>query len=453
MPDSLNRTVKQLVDSGRASTFEEAERIFGGYKLHVHLAPETASQRSAQIALLTIIQLGKRTFLGGVEVSGTLDVPLEKGLGLEESLAAAVSSAGGLPSAGSSLPTIEIGPPAPRAASFHIRLLTAGWRAGIAAIDEPDSVSREDGYVMPLAAIAAAALAVNEAFLHVSAATVLAGNRTTGISLWGPQLSSWMDNDTDGPLLSYLPSSVWLLGLGHLGQAYAWGLGSLPYGAVMAERPLVVLQDIDRVTSSTFSTSVLSECEDVGLSKARVVARWLESKGFETRLVERIFDAATSRSRGDPDLLLSGVDNVEGRQALESAGCRMVVEAGLGSLHDDFQSIRIHTLPGSRLAADIWSKDSGKGSATSMPAYSALLKTGVLDQCGLTELAGKAVGAAFVGMFAASLVLSEVLRVLHGGNANEVMDLSLVELEHRTLVPNKIDFSRVNPGFLPVEAR
>lgn len=451
-PDSLNRTVKHLVDSGRASTFDEAKRTFDSYKLHVHMAAESANQLAGQIALLTIVQLAKRTFLGGVQVSGALNVPLRQGLGPEQTLVAAVRAAGGLPLTDLSLPTVEVGPSAPKSANFHIRLLMAGWRAGIAPVDERDAVVREDGYVAPLAATAAAALAVNEAFLHVSAVTVMAGKRTTGLSLWAPQLLNWMDSDVDGPLLSYLPANAWLLGLGHLGQAYAWCLGLLPYGTVRGEKPLVVLQDVDRVTESTFSTSILSEPDDVGVPKTRVVARWLEDRGFETRLVERIFDAATSKSRGEPDLLLSGIDNIEGRHALESPGCKVVVEAGLGSRHDDFQSIRVHTLPGSRPAVDIWSKSVVKGAPTSMPAYGALLRTGALDQCGVTELAGKAVGAAFVGMFAASLVLSEVLRVLHGGCANEVVDLNLIELEHRRLVANKIDFSNVNPGFLPVEA-
>ena len=35
--------------------------------------------------------------------------------------------------------------------------------------------------------------------------------------------------DAIGPSLVYLPSGLWLLGLGHLGQANAWALGCLPY--------------------------------------------------------------------------------------------------------------------------------------------------------------------------------------------------------------------------------
>ena len=44
-----------------------------------------------------------------------------------------------------------------------------------------------------------------------------------------------------------------------------------------------------------------------------------------------------------------------------------------------------------------------------------MLDEGSLDRCGVTLLAGKAVGAPFVGTLAATLVLAEVLRLLHGG--------------------------------------
>ena len=61
----------------------------------------------------------------------------------------------------------------------------------------------------------------------------------------------------DEPALQLLPSSLWLIGLGHLGQAYLWALGLLPYTQASSLR--LVLQDIDIITPSTESTSILSE--------------------------------------------------------------------------------------------------------------------------------------------------------------------------------------------------
>jgi hypothetical protein len=63
------------------------------------------------------------------------------------------------------------------------------------------------------------------------------------------------------------------IGFGHLGQAYLWGLGLLPY------RPSelsLVLQDIDSISPSTESTSILTSAELVGQKKTRAMARWAE---------------------------------------------------------------------------------------------------------------------------------------------------------------------------------
>ncbi len=68
-------------------------------------------------------------------------------------------------------------------------------------------------------------------------------------------------------------------------------------------------------------------------------------------------------------------------------------------------------------------------------------------------LAGKAVGAPFVGMVAAALALSEVLRLLHGGSLCQLIDLDLQALEHRTATPHPFDFRNLNPGFVPVHNR
>jgi hypothetical protein len=50
---------------------------------------------------------------------------------------------------------------------------------------------------------------------------------------------------------------------------------------------------------------------------------------------------------------------------------------------------------------------------TDRPAYRKFLEEGALDSCGVTLLAGKAVGAPFVGSVTACLAVSEVLRLLN----------------------------------------
>ncbi len=46
-------------------------------------------------------------------------------------------------------------------------------------------------------------------------------------------------------------------------------------------------------------------------------------------------------------------------------------------------------------------------------------------RCGMLEIAGVSTGAAFVGAFAATLVVGDLLRLLHGGSSFSVVGVDL----------------------------
>jgi hypothetical protein len=114
--------------------------------------------------------------------------------------------------------------------------------------------------------------------------------RVVGLSLWRPNPDAdWLEANASEPALTYLPSRLWLIGLGHLGQAYLWGLGLLPYRDP-AELALV-LQDIDLITAPTESTSILSQGDMIGQRKTRAMASWAERRGFTASIQEQLFAA------------------------------------------------------------------------------------------------------------------------------------------------------------------
>lgn len=444
--DSLHRLVKHAIDSGVAASIEEAKALFQGYKLAVEVDPAAAGDPVQQATLLTTVALGRRVFLGGVTVTGPLDTPLALAMPFGRTLAEAVVTLGGTCGAATEeTPTIVIGGGArERRDGFCIRTATAGWRGGILPIHS--DLQPTGGSAIPLSGMLAAGLAVNEAFLSVSGNSSAAGRWPLGLSLWYPgRQVDWLETDGSEPALTYLPSRLWLIGLGHLGQAYLWGLGLLPYRNP-AEVALV-LQDIDIVTESTESTSILTEAAMLGQKKTRAMAAWAERRGFTTSLQERMFAADFRRQADEPAIALCGLDNGAGRRALDQVGFDLVVEAGLGRGYRDFRTMRLHVLPGRRPASDIW-KQNGEGEKIEdRPAYAKLMADGVLDRCGMTLLAGKAVGAPFVGSIAATLALSEVLRVLHGGPLNQLIDINLLSLDQRVAVSHPGDFIGFNPGF------
>ena len=217
----------------------------------------------------------------------------------------------------------------------------------------------------------------------------------------------------------------------------------LPY-AVPGEVQLV-FQDHDFLALSNDSTSLLTCPELIGMRKTRAMAGWAEQRGFRTAIIERKFKPGFRVHDDDPCLALCGVDNEPARSALEDVGFAKVIEAGLGGGIDDFLGFRAHVFPGRRRAKELWKPVAANRVArTDRPAYEKLAASG-LDQCGLTQLAGRTVGAPFAGAMAAAIVIGEALRVVNGAHGYDLIDGHLRDLKQLTAVGAE-DRIPVNPG-------
>ncbi|MGO9545371.1 MAG: hypothetical protein ACLPPF_11320 [Rhodomicrobium sp.] len=425
---NLHRTAKYFMDNGRAETHEDAVRLLQSFGLSIRIDARTAATVNGQVALLTLVNAARRTFLAGIEVQGLPNIPLIAPLASAGALSAAVAELGGrlVSNHNQSWPVALIGDGDNITTGAPIwRLCWSGWRGGVTPARLGKMPTEESA--IPLASSIAAAACIAEAFAYHAGDHPMAGRRSAGMSLWMPG-RDWLDEDSSEPKLSYLPSRLWLIGMGNLGQAFAWLLAALPY----ADRQVVefVLQDFDCLAISNDSTSLLSTLRAVGQKKGRSAAAWLDARGFSTILDEHRFGEATRRGPGDPSAAFCGVDNALARMALEKAGFDLVVEAGLGAGPDGFRNFAIHTFPGERSAESIWSRfaQDTHFNVEEKPAYKALRARG-MDACGLTQLASRTVGVPFVGLTAAALALSELLRRLHGGSAFSLISGSMMALE------------------------
>jgi hypothetical protein len=398
---TLHRAAKYFMDSGKAATHEAAMDLLQRFGLTIRAGAEVAHCAAHQTALLTLVNVARRTLLGGIEIMGLADAPCLSPLAPDRMLSAAVCELGGRMVSGA----------------------RPAWPSAI--IGSADCLAETDAMALapPLAAAACAA----EAFAFHAGDHPMAGRRAAGISLWNPG-ADWLTPDPSEPRLAYLPSKLWLIGLGNLGQAFAWLLTCLPYED--RARAQLLLQDFDRLAPSNDSTSLLSFPQDVGRRKTRVVAEWLEERGFETFLEERRFGSSTRRAADEPSVALCGVDNAVARSALEKPGFDLVIEAGLGAGPQAFRSFSMHTFPASRSAEELWSRQVAMtaDNVEDKPAYRAL-RQGGMDECGLAQLASRTVGVPFVGLIAAGVTLSELLRRLHGGPALELASGSIAALQ------------------------
>jgi len=443
--DCLHRTAKMAMDTGEAKTKEDAEKLFSSYKLAIEAGPDIATSTTRQAMLLTAVNAGRRCFLGGVQVAGNLNVPLKIGWKDFNTLADAVQDLQGrlIDKVSPEMPRIVIGDarPVEEGHGFSVQATFDGWSGGVVCLEE-DRLPESKEFAP--AGVLAGAVAVAEAFQFIRG-NVLAGRRNAGLSIWDPK-APWRDNNCAFPSIERLPSKLWLIGLGHLGQSFLWTLGFLPYknpGDVF-----LVLQDYDKLVPANDSTSPLTFQSIVGMMKTRAMAEWCEKRGFSSRIYERRFSANFKVAADEPGLAVCGVDNAKARAEIEEVGFDRIVEAGLGKGTEEYLALQMHSFPGLKKAKSIWQAASeGKSweKVIEQPAYKDLGQK-KLDQCGLTMLAGRSVGASFVGIVTSCLIIGEILRMINGGPQYAVIDGSLRSLDNISAILNRAA-QPYNPGY------
>ena len=456
-PDDLHRTLKLEMDDGKAGSYDEAQEIARKYVLQIDVGEDVVNSLTRQAMLLTAVNAGCRAFHGGVRVRLHSDGVLQAQWAAGKRMTEAVRRFGGtvVDSLDLTHPTLVIGT-VPTALNGGV-VLHATWQGWAGGVVEHPSERLDESEEFPLTGVLASAIGVSEVFQRLRG-DVQAGRRSTGLSLWQPSLD-WRADGGCGPQCEYLPNRFWLIGLGHLGQAYAWALGLLPYADTGEVQ--VVLQDIDSIVPANIATGMLTTPDAPAQRKTRFIAERLEALGFQTTIVERLFDEHTRRASSEPGVALVGVDQVSARRRLGSAGFDLVVDAGLGGTAQNYLAMLVRAFPADVEPKDAWppSRMASRNSVVDQPAYRDPAEQLTRDDgelndmpgddiaCGIVQLAGLAAGSAFVGCVAAALVLSEVIRMLHDGPRFQVVDLSLRRLDTIQAVPNPVPF-KGNLGFV-----
>ncbi len=450
--DSFSRTAKILVDAREVATFDEAEERLAAFILQVHVGRGLAHNRSRQAAVLTTVNSAARAFKGGVHVKITNDVRLQVGWNHGEKLSAAVEHYGGVivEDLETDHPTICIGEPAGNTPGRPVlRATFDGWTAGV--VEGTTSPLQERDLFVP-AGIAAAGIAVAEAFEYLRDTAIATGRRNQGMSLWRPGVP-WMSLEATGPDdVTYAPSKWWLAGLGHLGQGYLWSIGMLPY--TKPADVCLMLQDDDVVTTANESTGLLlipgAVTNHEKKHKTRTLAALLDARGFSTTITERRLRPSHGPVGDEPRLALIGVDNTTTRAQLSDCGFDLIVDAGLGGGPAHYLDMQLHSFPGPRRseAITVWRDEvAADEPALDLPAYRD--RAGADDECGIVEIANRSVAASFVGATAGALVVAEAARALRNEHRYEVIDGSLRGLEGLRSVAMESD-PIPNTGFSPL---
>lgn len=435
---SISRISKFLID--RDHTDPDAALLRRrNHTVTLICGDDVAASRTLQLAVLTAARIAQRCFPGAVRaiVSPVLhNAPQRVWPGSSSSFGASLAAILSADAIAAGLTSVESSVVGFGNADLPARALRATFDGWIACAGPAESTPRmTEREYCSLSGILCGALAISEIFMAFAEISLQAGRRTVALSLWRPDLEI-SNPDALGIPVEYLPRAAWLLGLGHLGNAYLWALGTLPYPEPRHVR--FYLNDFDKVEDTNLETGVLFERGDEAMLKTRVLDKWLKSIGFDTRFLERPFDEhfrkqdpIPGKFGGEPNLAFCGFDSNPARRHIATAGFGEVVESGLGGKHNNFDTISLHTYPNIRPAIDLWpdldpefiknEKKQQEKIAEVNHGYRDFAK----NTCGRVEFIGKSIAVPFVGVTAAALVVAETLRLLHGGPAFGQLKLRL----------------------------
>lgn len=421
-PNNANRLALGLM-AARTLCYNDAIQVLENLTLVLVCDSSIHTSVSLQASVLTAANCGCRAYLGGVRVELPPNVlllvrwPGQTTLNgaLEEILRYSVEFS--TPATHTVYFGFTPSDPAPNS----LRVNASGWRGGVEPTNERSKFEVYPEYDFALGGILAGALGVYRGFLRATGISFFACDTAVGLSLWNPD-TDWLSLQAEGPKLRALPQSLWILGLGHLGQAFLWTLALLPY-----ENPTdceLMLQDYDVIEEANTGSGLLCTMQDVGRPKTRVASNWIEARGFRTKITERKFDETTKRSTSEPGIAICGFDKAEPRRILEQADFLRVFECGLGGTINDFDLIHIHNFPGIHSASCLWEESAAFKSPPNSKVAQAL--TGSEEVCGALaiETAGKSVSTSFIGAIASATLFGEVLRAYNRGNRHEEIFLS-----------------------------
>lgn len=395
----LSRLARILVDS-EGICFEDAQMRLQALTLEI-VVGANANSPAAHAAVLTAVSVGRRTFIGGVKVSGDVSQPLQSDLPLRaDNLRDAAREVGASDFQSTPSRRIVIGQTTLVDDVWSIATWWDGWKAGTTEVGSERCPLNNN----PLVGIAAGALAVGKAF---DAERECCHNLNSVVDLWPtPAIADSAPNFAD----VYLPGAIWLIGLGNLGQAYLWALAALPYlepGAVK-----LVLQDRDKIDDANWATSVLVADDSYGMYKTRVGEQWVLAKGFDVSRIDRYAGADDKILPDDPQIALSGVDKIAARKNLAAMGFECIVDAGLGRSVSDFDRYRVTVFTSDQPIDKHFASVTDPTFADAVPDAQAYKKLEAeIGRCGTVEVAGASIATPYVSALAAAVAISRMVAI------------------------------------------
>jgi hypothetical protein len=392
---------------------------------------------SRQISYLTTINIAHRVFLGGVRCILPSNTPNLLPMHAE-SLNELVKNYGGtIAEDNYTKENVKVLFGIECFDNKCIEVVGNGWQGGVTFYQQERVFFDEKINLISLGPIMAASIACYFAFCKIYNILDNEIELNTGISLWDlNSLENWHKKEYDGPQVLNMPRNIWTLGLGHLGQAYLWTVGLMPFKE--PKKSLFLLQDADIIDSENIGSQILCFPNNIGKPKTRPCLGFLESLGFRTQIVEKPFIEGDSKQEWMDDyrILLNGVDNTKTRKSITIEQLDLFLDGatnGTFALFDSFTMKNICKLGKNK--DELWLEIINEDKIFHKKLYEKYEKA---YKCG--QLTNIGISTPFVGLFGAAIVISELIRSLNHGKAYSIITLQVRDL------PNMVAIQKGNYG-------
>ncbi|RYU94651.1 ThiF family adenylyltransferase [Emticicia agri] len=408
--NQVDRVVIALAEKNNIS-LENAKELLSKHQVVLETTERVKSSYHLQVAFLTCYNIANRVFKGGVICNMPEDIPnllkFEKETFIE--VLEGFFPLNKVSQKNAEIPKILFGKHP--LAKNEAELVCSNWQGGLNIYNSEIIELKSIGNSISLGACLASAYAIFWAFNRTYFITEDQYKESFGYSLWNNSLElDWHSSNGEGPEKIYLPSKIWSVGLGHLGQAYLWIISLLK----SKQDYEILLQDYDKLGIENLGAQILSFESQINKSKARICAEFLEKVGVDSIIMEKKFIESDQQDESlkDFEVLLTGLDNIQSRQKIDTDRFKICLDGATNGKLINFDSFTFRNLTLSqRKPSDIWQENQTSNEILHENLYRMVEEKG---GCGILTNVG--ISTPFVGLFGASILISELIKMMNKGN-------------------------------------
>lgn len=385
---------------------EEAEKLLFESHICLEASDEIKTSYSLQVAFLSCFNAGNRIFKGGVICNIPDDIPNLSNLNgdtFNEVLSNLFPFSEGH-KLNDSTQKILFGKH-PTSVN-EIELICSGWQGGINIFNSDINSLKNNHTDVCFGACLASSYALFWVFNKTFSMIENLDKESFGYSLWTNSSEyDWIENIHEGPSNISLPSNIWTVGLGHLGQAYVWILANQKLNQGIE----ILLQDFDTLGKENLGSQLLSYDSQIGLNKTRICADFLTKVGINSKIIEKPFNEFDQQDLALKQfkVLLTGLDNIDARRGINPYRFQVCMDGATNGKLINFDSFTFRNLNLlDKSPKEIWIKEEG----IKQEIFHENLYKMVEEKGGCGILTNVGISTPFVGLFGASIIVSELAK-------------------------------------------